>query len=95
MCNHPLISEAIVVGDGRKYLAALITLDPEEMTHWAQRHNKLAEAEALAEDADLLAEIQAAVDQVNETGFARGRHPQVPGPRPRPDDGRRGADADA
>jgi long-chain acyl-CoA synthetase len=68
LCNHPLISEAIVVGDGRKYLAALITLDPEEMTGWAQRHNKLAESEALTEDGDLLAEIQQAVDQVNERG---------------------------
>lgn len=68
LCNHPLISEAIVVGDGRKYLAALITLDPEEMTDWAQRHNKLAESEALTEDRDLLAEIQDAVDRVNEQG---------------------------
>ncbi|MGO8875019.1 MAG: AMP-dependent synthetase/ligase [Acidimicrobiales bacterium] len=68
LCNHPLISEAVVVGDGRKYLVALITLDPEELTHWAEEHNKLAQAEALAEDHDLLSEIQAAVDSVNEAG---------------------------
>lgn len=68
LCNHVLISEAVVVGDGRKYLAALITLDPEELTRWALEHNKLAEAEALAADADLLAEIQAAVDDVNAKG---------------------------
>ena len=65
LCNHPLISEAIVVGEARKFLAALITLDPEELTHWADRHNKLAEAEALGDDADLLAEIDAVVDEVN------------------------------
>src|SRR5581483_3692766 len=27
--NHPLISEAVVVGDRRNYLTALVTLDPE------------------------------------------------------------------
>ena len=68
LCNHPLISEAVVVGDGRKYLAALLTLDPEMLTLWAQRHDKLAEAESLTEDPDLVAEMQAAIDHVNELG---------------------------
>ena len=66
--NHPLISEAIVVGEGRKYLAALLTLDPEGVTRWAQEHHKLGELEALAGDPDLLAEIQAAVDRSTPTG---------------------------
>ncbi len=68
LCNHPLIAEAVVVGDGRKFLAALVTLEQEELTHWAEKHNKLGRSEALAEDSDLMAEIQAAVDQVNELG---------------------------
>ncbi|MGD0082163.1 MAG: long-chain fatty acid--CoA ligase [Acidimicrobiales bacterium] len=63
--NHPLISEAIVVGEGRRYLAALLTLDPEELTRWAQQRNKLGDLEALAGDPDLLVEVQAAVDEVN------------------------------
>lgn len=59
------MSEAVVVGEGRNYLAALLTLDPQEITRWAEEHNKLADAEALAADPDLLTEIQAAIDEVN------------------------------
>lgn len=63
--NHPLISEAVVVGEGRKFLAALLTLDEDAVVHWAEEHHKLADLEALSADADLLAEIQAGVDEVN------------------------------
>jgi len=63
--NYPLISEAIVVGEGRRYLAALLTLDPEELTRWSHHHNKLGALEALASDPDLLAEIEAAIAAVN------------------------------
>ena len=31
---HPLISQAMVVGDGRPFVATLITLDPEALEHW-------------------------------------------------------------
>jgi long-chain acyl-CoA synthetase len=65
LTNHPLISEAVVVGEGRRYLAALLTLDPDALTRWARQHTKLGDLEALAADPDLLAEIQAAIDQVN------------------------------
>ncbi len=65
LCNHPLISEAVVVGEGRKYLAALLTLDSEEVTRWAHEHGKLPELEALSGDPDLLAEIDAVVAEVN------------------------------
>ena len=65
LTNHPLISEAIIVGEGRRYLTALVTLDPDALTRFARRHNKLGDLEALAADPELLAEIQAAVDQVN------------------------------
>jgi long-chain acyl-CoA synthetase len=63
--NHPLISQALVVGEGRRYLAALVTLDAEEVTRWAREHDKLPDEEALASDPDVVAAVQAAVDDVN------------------------------
>ncbi|CAL9647639.1 AMP-dependent synthetase/ligase [Streptomyces sp. Tu 3180] len=32
--THPLVHQAVVVGDGRPCVGALITLDPEFLTHW-------------------------------------------------------------
>jgi long-chain acyl-CoA synthetase len=63
---HPLISQAVVVGEGRRYLTALITLDPELLSTWAQGHGKLGESEALASDPDVVAHVQQAVDDVNQ-----------------------------
>jgi long-chain acyl-CoA synthetase len=60
--NHLLVSEAVVVGDARKFLAALITLDPEEAKSWADAHG----IEGNPHDhPDLLAEVQKAVDELN------------------------------
>ncbi len=57
------ISQAVVLGDGRPYLVALITLDAEETPAFASEHNlKLDEvhrSEAMS------AEIQTAIDEVN------------------------------
>ncbi len=80
--NHPLVSEAIVVGEGRRYLAALLTLDPEKLTRWAQQHHKLGELESLAADPDLLAEIQAGIDQINAKRSHVEGNSQVPGAGP-------------
>ncbi len=65
LMNHPLISEAIVVGEGRRYLVALVTLDPEELTTWARTHHKLGDLEALSTEPELRAEIQQVIDDVN------------------------------
>jgi long-chain acyl-CoA synthetase len=63
---HPLISQCMVVGDGRKFISCLITLDPEAIGPWQERHGKtgLSMAE-LAEDPDLRREIDAAVAEAN------------------------------
>ena len=78
---HPLISQCLVVGDGRPYIACLVTLDEEALEHWKQQHGKPASATVadLATDPDLLADIQAAVDDANKA-VSQGRvDPQVPG----------------
>ena len=66
--THALISQCMVVGDGRPYIAALITIDPEALGPWKERHGKPADATVadLRDDPDLLAEIQAAVDDANK-----------------------------
>ncbi|PZG17773.1 AMP-dependent synthetase/ligase [Nonomuraea aridisoli] len=55
---HPLISQAMLVGDGRPYVAALVTLDPEALPPGVS----VAELRA---DPKTQAEIQAAVDRAN------------------------------
>jgi long-chain acyl-CoA synthetase len=52
--EHALIAEAVVIGDRRKHLTALIVLDPEAAARFAAEHH-----------VELRAEIQRAVDAVN------------------------------
>jgi long-chain acyl-CoA synthetase len=65
---HPLISQAMVVGDAKPFIAALITIDPEAFAGWKQRNGKSAEASLgdLADDPDLTAEIDLAVKDANQ-----------------------------
>lgn len=63
--NGPLVSEAVVVGEGRRYLTALLTLESEALASWANEHGKVADYEALVEDPDLRNEIDALVEAVN------------------------------
>jgi long-chain acyl-CoA synthetase len=65
---HPLVSQTMVVGDNRPFIACLITLDIEALEYWKQQHGKPASATAedLASDADLLADLTAAVDDANK-----------------------------
>ncbi|MFE4176348.1 AMP-dependent synthetase/ligase [Streptomyces sp. NPDC056909] len=64
---HALISECMVVGDGRPFVGALITLDEEFLARWAAEHGKPANSTAatLRLDPELLAEVQRAVDEGN------------------------------
>jgi long-chain acyl-CoA synthetase len=65
---HPLISQAMVVGDAQPFIAALITIDPEAFPAWKTRNGKDAGASVgdLAEDPDLMAEVELAVKDANQ-----------------------------
>ncbi len=66
--NHSLVNEAVVIGDRRKYLTALVTLDPDAIAKFcAERKLDVASAH---QDASVRAEVQKAVDQLNQE-FAR------------------------
>ena len=65
--DHPLVGPSVVVGDGRPFVAAFVTLDPDAVAEWAQRHDKRPDLRRLVTDADLVAEVQQAVDRVNAT----------------------------
>ncbi len=72
---HALVSQAMVVGDGRPYIAALVTLDRDGIVAWGRAHGKVGNdvravdadrlAARLADDADLVAAVQGAVDEAN------------------------------
>lgn len=64
---HTLISQAMVVGDNKPFIGALITIDPEAFEGWKQRNQKAPGASVgdLANDPDLIAEVDAAVKDAN------------------------------
>jgi long-chain acyl-CoA synthetase len=57
------ISQAVVIGDRRPYLVALITLDSEEAPKFAEQHG--LEVGGLHESDEMKAEVQKVVDEVN------------------------------
>ncbi|MEA2156480.1 MAG: long-chain acyl-CoA synthetase [Solirubrobacteraceae bacterium] len=65
------VSQAVVYGDRRQYLTALLTLDPDEAPALAEKLGlDSADLAALAVDPAVRAELQAAVDESNKR-FAR------------------------
>ena len=64
---HWLVSQCMVVGDAKPFIAVLVTLDPEALPAWAAQHGKSGKSIAeLADDPDLQSEIQSAIDDANK-----------------------------
>jgi long-chain acyl-CoA synthetase len=65
---HPLISQCIVVGDQKPFIAALLTLDNEMYPAWA-KNNGIAGVtfEQARSNAVVLGELQKAVDDANKS----------------------------
>jgi long-chain acyl-CoA synthetase len=66
----PWVSQALVVGDRRPHLVALITLDEEELGKWAAEHGLEGGLSDLSQRAEVRKLLEEAVGHVNEN-FAR------------------------
>ena len=65
--SHPLVSQCMVVGDQRPFIAALVTLDEEALPDWLSGEGRPGAAPAeLRDDPALRAAIQSAVDEANK-----------------------------
>ena len=64
------VSQAVVAGDGRSYLVALLTLDPDEAPKLAEELGIPDDQRSMAADARVRAAVQSDVDAVNAR-FAR------------------------
>ena len=62
----PLVSQAVAIGDSRKYISALLTLDPEAAKRWAEEHGVEGDLAAIAASDELVAEVQRGVDAANQ-----------------------------
>ena len=64
---HWLVSQCLVVGDQKPFIAALITVDPESLPTWLEKAGRPADTEVsdLVDDPELRAEIQQAIDDAN------------------------------
>ena len=65
---HWLVSQCMVVGERRPYIACLVTLNPQALDSWERQHKPPVGAAPanLASDPTLIAEIQLAVDEANK-----------------------------
>lgn len=65
---HPLVSQCVVVGDAKPFIACLVTIDAEALPAWCERHGKPADSKVsdLVDDPDLRAEIQLGIDDANK-----------------------------
>lgn len=65
--SHPLVSQCVVVGDGRPFIAALVTLDPDALPGILAAHNiPVAPPETLVDNPEVRAIVQQAVNYANE-----------------------------
>ncbi len=66
--GHPLVSQCVVVGDAKPFIACLVTIDAEALGPWCEQHGKPAGSTAadLVDDTDLRDAIQQGVEEANK-----------------------------
>ena len=62
----PLVDQAVAIGDSRKYVTALLTLDPDAAAAWAKGHGKDPDLAGLARDDELVDEVERGVKEANQ-----------------------------
>jgi long-chain acyl-CoA synthetase len=72
LMNLSMVSQAVCIGDKRRYITALITLKFEASTEFAQKHR--VEVEELHTHPALIAEVKQAIDESVNAHFSRGEH---------------------
>jgi long-chain acyl-CoA synthetase len=61
-----IVSQCMVVGDAQPFIAALITIDPDEWVRFAEQHGKTGSVADHVDDPDLIAAVQESVDIANK-----------------------------
>ncbi|MCX6395862.1 MAG: AMP-dependent synthetase/ligase [Propionibacteriales bacterium] len=64
--SHSLVDQCMVVGDGRPFIGALVTLDRDTLTAWAEQHGKPDDLSRLRTDPELVAAVEKAVEDANK-----------------------------
>ncbi|GHB22449.1 long-chain acyl-CoA synthetase [Streptomyces umbrinus] len=66
--SRPPVGQCVVVGDNRPYVAALITLDREDLSHWLYVRGMPADTPVseLVQDPRIRADVQKVVDHANQ-----------------------------
>lgn len=69
VANCPYISQVVVHGDDRKYISALVVLDPDSLTGWSENHEggklKGTDYRDLTQHPEVTSMVQRYVDQAN------------------------------
>ncbi len=65
--SHTLVSQVMVIGDNRRFISALVTIDEDAFPQWASQHGKAGKSVAdLTDDPELRSAIQEAIDHANK-----------------------------
>ena len=64
--QHPLVSQCVVVGEGRPYLVALVTLDSEDAAAHAKEHGLPEDPEQLASNEEIRKAVEDHVAKINQ-----------------------------
>ena len=72
MKNLDLVSQPFVIGEKRRFLTALLTLDPEAASHFAQQYG--LEGKTLHDHPKLIEHLQQEINEKVNSLFARVEH---------------------